>query len=98
MDIPDILKDLSPLLIILLISFLKSRKPKEVEEDILLAKHISPPPPPVADIQSHPASQECLQEAFPMELVCGVPTKKKKSRSIKEMVIAQVVLDRPRGF
>ncbi len=95
MDLSNILKDLSPLLFILLISFLKSKKTKEPEYIPTVKRNLFPP----LLVESDPVSipQEIL-EAPPMEAVCRASVTKKKRRSIKEMVIAQAILDRPHAL
>ena len=95
MDISDIFKDLSPLLFVLLISILKSKKPKESEYIPTVKRNPSPPPFVEADPVFIP--QETL-ESLPVEAVCRDSVAKKKRRSIREMVIAKVILDRPIAF
>ena len=95
MDLSNILKDFSPLLVILLISFLKSKKTKEPEYIPTVKRDHFPPPLVESDPVSIP--QETL-EAPPMEAICRDSVTKKKRRSVKEMVIAQAILDRPHAL
>jgi hypothetical protein len=93
MDIPDILKDLSPLLILLLIAFLKSKKGDE-QEHVSVSKNTAPLPP-LVESASVSMPQKDSMEALPMGIVSRDGERKRKKRSAKEMVIAQVILDKP---